>query len=166
VSGIVDSNALEFDGTNDGIDLPALQDLSSGFSITFWQRSPSQSGNTIIQLRGNNETYIRRESDYIGWNIIDKTNVNVGLDSDSTLDYSNNQFIAATYDGSTMKLYSNGSEDASASQNYMDDQDTQSSIGYKAPGNSRHFDGVLDDVRVYDQALTATEINTIYNNTK
>jgi hypothetical protein len=166
VPGIVGSNALEFDGTNDGVDLPALQDLSSGFSITFWQRSPSQSGNTIIQFRGNNETYIRRESDFIGWNIIDRTGDNVGLDSDSTLDYSNNQFIAATYDGSEMKLYSNGSEDASASQGAMDDQGAQSSMGYNRPNNDRHFDGVLDDVRVYDQALTAAEIDAIYNSTK
>jgi len=163
VPGIVSANALEFDGTDDSVSSLGVQDLSSGFSITFWQRSPSQSDTTIIQLRANNEMFIRRQSGFIGFNIIDGSGNNVGVDSDSTLDYSNEQFIAATWDGGTMKIYSNNSEDGSAPQDGMDSQFTEDSIGNNEVINSRHFEGVLDDVRVYDRALTSSEVSDIHN---
>jgi hypothetical protein len=65
--------------------------------------------------------------------------------------------IAATYDGSTMKIYINGVLDASvaASGNF-----TANGILYLARNydNSRTLNGFLDEFRVWKRALTASEI--------
>ncbi|MFP3595887.1 endo-beta-N-acetylglucosaminidase H [Chryseobacterium sp. SIMBA_029] len=65
--------------------------------------------------------------------------------------------IAATYDGSSMKIYINGALDASAtaSGNF-----TANGIMYLARNyeNARTLNGFLDEFRVWKRALTATEI--------
>ncbi|PIF43517.1 putative secreted protein (Por secretion system target) [Chryseobacterium sp. 52] len=67
--------------------------------------------------------------------------------------------IAATYDGSAMKIYVNGVLDASvpASGNF-----TANGILYLARNyeNARSLNGFLDEFRVWKRALTATEILT------
>ena len=66
--------------------------------------------------------------------------------------------VAATYDGSTMRLYINGVEEnwtpgpAAIAASAL-----SVGIGGQANG-SRRFRGDMDDVRIYNQALTPTEI--------
>ncbi len=67
--------------------------------------------------------------------------------------------VAMTSDGTTLRLYVDGSQVASAQSDPA--QDTAGAL--RIGGNSmwgEYFDGLIDDVRVYDQALTATEIET------
>ncbi len=67
--------------------------------------------------------------------------------------------VAMTSDGTTLRLYVDGSQVASAQSDPA--QDTAGAL--RIGGNSmwgEYFDGLIDDVRVYDQALTATEIAT------
>jgi hypothetical protein len=71
--------------------------------------------------------------------------------------------LAATYDGTTQKLYVNGVEVASRAQA----GDIQVSDGpLRIGGNSiwgEYFPGRIDEVRIYDRALTAGEIQTDMN---
>jgi len=73
------------------------------------------------------------------------------------------QHVAATYDGSALRLYINGEEVASESvSGVIADTDNPLYIG-----NSQFFDrvldGKLDDVKVYNRALSATEVSGLYN---
>jgi len=72
--------------------------------------------------------------------------------------------ITATYDGSTMRLYQNGAE--VASQGGLSGALPISSADFvigSQDDNSNHFDGVIDDVRIYDGALSAAEVLDAYN---
>jgi hypothetical protein len=71
--------------------------------------------------------------------------------------------IAVTYDGSYTKLYLNGSEIASESASGQ--LNSASSYLYLGSysNNTYSFNGVIDDVRVYEHALNSTEILTYYN---
>jgi len=69
--------------------------------------------------------------------------------------------VAGTYDGSTMRLYLNGEE-----------KDTYSIAGTVLAGdgvclshasNTEALDGLLDDVRIYNRALSLTEIQALAN---
>jgi len=72
--------------------------------------------------------------------------------------------LAATYDGSTMKVYYNGvvvGEQASTGQ--MGVSDGTLTIGTKhetAPAGDE-YNGMLDDVRIYNRALSASEIQVL-----
>ena len=66
--------------------------------------------------------------------------------------------VAATYDGTTMRLYINGIEESSlAASISIATNSLPLSIGAQIDG-TRFFQGALDQVRVYNRALSAEEI--------
>src|SRR5690606_21861258 len=64
--------------------------------------------------------------------------------------------FAMTYDGTTVKLYLNGSEVASAAKS-INITLFRAHIG-KNVNNASWWGGSIDDVRIYDRALTAAEV--------
>ncbi len=78
--------------------------------------------------------------------------------------YSNWTFLVGTYDGVSQKFYVNGVLDKTIS--------SSGNIGYSTMGFyignnnelSQWFKGKIDDVRIYNRALSACEIFTLYNN--
>jgi hypothetical protein len=72
-------------------------------------------------------------------------------------------FVVGTYDGSTQKLYVDGILDSSASvSGSIGTNNEPLLIGKHRGCKSQHFDGVLEDVRIYDRALSEAEIQTLY----
>ncbi len=68
------------------------------------------------------------------------------------------QHLAATYDGATARYYVDGVETANrALVGNVGDSNTWR-IGAYGPGPGGFFDGVIDEVRVYNRAISATEI--------
>jgi hypothetical protein len=83
----------------------------------------------------------------------------------STTSYPSNgntwMHVAATYDGSTIKLYINGELNASSNQTFtIATNSVGLGLGAEDSGTAP-FKGQLDDARVYDHALTAAEIKTL-----
>ncbi|MCK9202576.1 MAG: hypothetical protein M0P42_15730, partial [Gallionella sp.] len=71
--------------------------------------------------------------------------------------------IAATYDGTTVRLYVDGQLDGSyAYSSPLGSQDPVR-VGALYSG-SNAFNGTIDDVRIYSRALNSTEISQIYSN--
>ena len=73
--------------------------------------------------------------------------------------------IAVTWNHNTIKFYLNGVLDTSQSYfsydlNVIDDNCV---IGKDAPGATEWFDGNLDEILIYNRALSETEIQTLYN---
>lgn len=69
--------------------------------------------------------------------------------------------LVATADGSTNRLYVDGGEvDSVSFSGYDTGNDYR--IGERADG-SGNYGGDIDDVRIYDKVLTATEVNNLYN---
>ena len=71
--------------------------------------------------------------------------------------------LAATYDGTTLRLYKNGAQIASTTRAGTINSGT---APLRLGGNNiwgEWFAGQLDDVRVYDQPLTAAQIQTDMN---
>lgn len=71
--------------------------------------------------------------------------------------------VAGTYDGSTIKLYVDGTLSGSRTWNgFIHDTDTSLLIGHTNDSRyDRVLDGRIDDVRIYNRALTEAEIQQL-----
>jgi len=73
--------------------------------------------------------------------------------------------FAATYDGSMKRLYVNGVLNASGICEYNPNWDVNfigEGIGGNFAGQAESFDGVIDDIRIYNRALSASEVQQLY----
>ena len=70
--------------------------------------------------------------------------------------------VASTYDGQKIRQYLDGAPVDSVAFNYTMVADTRPLlIGADTPGTFEVFNGKMDDVRIYDRALSAAEIATL-----
>ena len=159
--------ALDFDGTDDYIDLGNLQPSTTSLSISAWAYKTDTSNASIIG-RGASVDYgvfIYSGSLMFGlnsgsWSIIAISNF--------TSNYLNQWFhVCATWDGSTMKLYLNGNEEASASKTgtitYTSNDTT---IGKNSTLSGFEWGGSLSNISIWNAALTSAQVTEIYNEGK
>jgi hypothetical protein len=86
----------------------------------------------------------------------------VGLQGANVLSLNTWVFLAGTYDGATMKLYVNGTLVASKSQT-GNITTTKDPVHIGGDWDNEMFNGVVDNVRVYNRALSATELQSDMN---
>lgn len=86
------------------------------------------------------------------------------LDYPTTLIDTNYSFICVTYNGSSMKVYKNSLLSTSQLIDYVtvNLQPGQLQFG-KQLGYNEFFNGVIDDIRIYDRVLTEFEIQYLFN---
>jgi CSLREA domain-containing protein len=157
-------------GTADYVDISdtptidALQELSLSTWVNL-DSVPGGSGYTymrFIQLRG--EKAVLRYVDLDGTG---KLQFYIRVDG-STKGVSVNHawqtgtwyHVAGTYDGSHIRLYLDGAE-VGTPLAVSGTVDTGSGVRLSHSGSSEGLDGLLDDVRVYNRALSGTEISTL-----
>lgn len=87
-----------------------------------------------------------------------------GGDFDTSLSLNTWYHLVGTFDGSEVKAYINGVQEATtyAFSGTIDTSDGDNlTIGFQ-PGSSNYFDGLIDDVRIYDYALSLSQIQGLY----
>lgn len=152
------NSAYRFNGSSDYIDLGTLggfktvslwvkQDFRSGYEFYFGHNDfdlfASVAENGILTLLDNPHGWFRgseQMDSHIGeWN-----------------------HIVAISDGASSKLYFNGANITSARSGTLEPvSDAIVNLG-RRPDNTYHFNGAIDDVRVYDNILTESEIEALY----
>lgn len=165
--------ALEFDGVDDYVvisDNSSLHLTNMTLSAWVYDDGTDTSNNKMIfdgAQSWNADGYVlyRDGSRFISLNID-------GTEVDSTNQLPQNQWVlvTATYDGSVFKIYLDGTVDNSAVQTAtIDNQVTDRRIGGQVKSfsqSSRYWSGQLDDVRIYNRALSADEVKALYDGTK
>jgi hypothetical protein len=160
-------SGLSFNGTSSYASTNLVTNLST-WSISGWVRSPA------APASGLPSGPIHRQANYqINWNhgtaaFRGTAAVRVGSvwypASFGSLAANTWYYLAATYDGETLRAYTNGvlvtsntapSGPASSDPNPL-------TIGKNAAVN-QFFQGIVDDVRIYNRALTQAEIQTDMN---
>ena len=158
--------ALSFDGVNDWVtvaDSSAL-DLTTAMTLEAWVRPTStnrwrtvalkeQTGNLVYALYGNNSG--QRASANLWLGSSEKEARSAGQLAANTWTH-----LAATYDGATIRVYVNGALSGStATTGSMPASTGPFRIGGNAVWDE-FFAGQLDDLRLYNRALSATEVQT------
>jgi len=149
--------AASFDGSNSKITLSST--ISGIKTYSFWI-NPNSSGNA---------TYARRlfgdvgGTSYTNSITFDKPNSKVtyfeGTSARSSDTISNDTWshIAFTSDGTTLKVYTNGS----LSNTYTTSAFVSSIDEICSTASNRQFNGLIDQVRIFDTALSALDITTL-----
>lgn len=181
-TGKVGSGALSFDGVDDRINAGSSSSLDNlhttgGLSISLWinprtsgengggriiDKDESTSGTFYLAMSGNTQLQFIKDG---STDLYIKTNT-------SSVSLNNWQHIALTWDGSTnasgVHIYVNGTETSYYTQtngvSLNPDASMNLLIGSNQYGNYS-FDGLMDEVRIYNRALSASEISDIYNDT-
>jgi len=146
-----------------GYDVWSESDFSDGGTICAWVKGESFSTkNIIFSIEGRGDiAYIDSKVDFFIY-----TNDYYRVRG-STLSTGTWYFLCGTWDGSNVYLYEDGSLSNSSSMSGTISIDAVSRVsavgsgGYNPPNGP--FDGIIDDVRVYNRKLTATEIEELYN---
>ena len=151
--------SAEFDGASDYIQLDTPFSYTN-HTIAAWVSTDDASNiGFIFDHRDANDDGIRL-LDYLNGKIRYSINAN-DLDSNYTLTANDWIYLSATYDGSTMKLYVDGSVDNSLSLSGASvSVTTNAKIGDGTYENFK-FDGNLANVAIWNRALSSDEINSV-----
>jgi hypothetical protein len=153
------NNALAFDGIDDNVSCSALNPAT--FTAEAWVYPGLKNADQAIvsTLSTNNNTGFELHISDKNYPIVTVRNGSDWTDVTASSIVSTNSWVhlAATFDGSTCKLYVNGALSASASATaYYPGTETMY-IGQRASG-TRLFTGKIDEVRVWNTVRTQSEI--------
>ena len=164
VTGGKFNNALSFNGTSNTVTVAdsATLDLTTGMTVEGWVRPSTtggwrtafvkeQPGNLVYGVYSNNGSNHPSAEVYV--NGATRT-----VEASSALPTLTWSHLATTYDGATLRLYVNGTQ---AAQLAIAGSILTSNSPVRIGGNGvwgEYFSGQIDEVRVYNRALTASEI--------
>jgi Concanavalin A-like lectin/glucanases superfamily/Secretion system C-terminal sorting domain len=159
--------ALNLNGTIDYCSVPddPTLNISSAITIAAWVKPGKYATQRIIRKVDGTKN--------LGYSLF------LGIDSTISIRFDNSNLkrvksttkypgtgdtwmhIAATYDGTTIRLYINGVEENTLTASF-DIGITENSLTIGASdSDTQHFGGSLDDLRIYNYALSATEISDL-----
>jgi hypothetical protein len=165
----VDS-AYQFTGTNQ-ITVPhdASYNINGPFTIAVWVRIDTGNvlGTGTILTKQNWQGYSIEKRSNAGFNFYLKSN-NLASVTIPTSGQGDWYHVTATYDGAEMKLYVNGVLDGGPFALVTTPASTDPLLigkGTGASGNTGPLQGSIDDIRIYNRALDAGEVATLYSTT-
>ncbi len=160
-------SAISFDGVDDLIAIAdsATLDLTNGMTLEAWVNPTGLSGWRTVVMKEINAglayaLYANDNApDPAAYVHLANQSVSNHVGGTSQLPLNTWSHVAATFDGTTVRVFVNGVEvgNAPASGSLV-----HSSNSLRIGGNAvwgEYFAGVIDEVRIYNRALTATDIH-------
>jgi len=183
---------FNFDGVNDWVNLGqsiTAFDFSTTtgpygangnrFTIAVWVYPSGGTAIQVVHLRGRAEyssaeyvIYALYKSSATVWSarISDGTNLITLSSASGQLVQNTWQFLTLVWDGTTLRLYKNGVSIGSGTNalfngiwNHTLDSHRSTVIGAQKNDNRSYWSGKIDDFRAYNRALSAGEIQQLYN---
>ncbi|HEX5016502.1 MAG TPA: LamG domain-containing protein [Actinomycetes bacterium] len=168
VSGVLNApggTAVEFDGVNSGYfqsPVSTALDIADVFTLEAWIKPDTFSGGKVILQKGTG-------TGRITWEMIATTSLGLyvnGVEAAHTGDvFTAGQpyHVAVTKNGSTTKLYVNGVDQTIlGTNNTVGSSGDTWRIGEHNSGGEL-FDGVIDEVAIYNTALSAARVKAHYD---
>jgi len=170
--------AFSFSSDGDGVVIPHTNNLnlqSPGFTADFWMKGIKNQSDPdfLATIFEKSHGWV----DNTGWAFqVDTTNgaprfaIGDGsgfpeiIGAVDVLD-GNFHYIAGTWDGSTMWLYVDGVLQGTDSNSTPANNTRDLNIGFTWGGGTprRFFRGIVDELEIFNRALSQTEIQTVYN---
>lgn len=167
------NSAYSFDGTTSSIVVPNDTGLNfqNSISVNFWmkvsafyptrEQYPISHGNWQSRWKFS----ITPITNTLRWTVKNTNRGVEDLDSETHLVLDSLYNVTGVYSGSDFEIYLNGQLDAFTSfSGLINDTTCALTIGQDLPGDNNYsFKGVLDDIRIYDYALSVEQIAGLYD---
>ena len=157
--------AVSLNGSSSEVDPPALGTFyRTGFTLEAWIKKQSSKvdvavlGTWVGTSGGGPMIWI--DSQVGHYDLTLGNSSSTYLDSGRSPSVGQWQHVAATYDGSTARFYVDGVQTASSTFTGSVGNSDNWRIGAYGATSTGFFDGLIDNVRIYDRALSAAEIQT------
>ena len=164
--------ALAFDGVDDAVQIPStpVLNVQSAITVAFWMRIDgffARESFPISHGSWQNRWKISIIPEKkLRWTV--KTEQGIAdLDSPEPLQAGRFYHVAATYDGQRLRLFLDGQPQAeTAWQGALLTTPLALTLGQMLPGDTNYnFKGVLDEVRLYNRALSEEDIRALAGQT-
>ena len=168
----IDEGALEFDGANDYVSFGSPYDLTGDeYSVAVWFKATASGTRDLVALTdtttGNHGVLLEQRSDgtlrYLHRSPSGNTG---GTNVYSTQAYNDGVWhhAAIVKDATHIRLYVDGMEAGAAAASVNLAETTDLVLGRLGENfSARYFQGSLDDVRIYDRGLSATDVTVLAN---
>jgi len=164
---------LDFNGSDDYVFVNDSASISFGagssFSVQAWVKMDDcqANGSKIVEKKQlNNESY-NLSCQSTGkpiFSVRDSVLTNGDVVGTTVLTDGNWHHMVGVKTGNNLELFVDGISEGTASPSYTGNwNDGDLRIGTSIDGGARNTDGKVDDVRVYNRALSTTEIQRLYN---
>ncbi|MDP4814427.1 MAG: LamG domain-containing protein, partial [Saprospiraceae bacterium] len=167
------NSAYAFDGQNDFIQVEDadILDLTSNYTLSGWYltNSPLQIDQTLlgkgrIDVGTGYQLIINGYETLIQFGYNDGSGLNGGATVKASTYTQGWHLLTGTYDGVSAKLYIDGSLVSSVNVKYSLQKSTQPLLfGNETKNLSRFFNGNIDDIAIWNRALSENEIKSLYN---
>lgn len=162
--------ALNFDGGNQYINIPDsnIISLTGNFTISAWIKTNSNTTQQAIVEKytnpGINGYLLRITSAGKLLSCSQDGATETCITGNTILNIKTWYHVVVVYNGSTIKTFINAIQDNSIvnTRNPTDGTSTLK-IGGRGDDGSLTFNGLMDDVRIYNKALSAAEVWSLYN---
>lgn len=162
--------AFSFDGVDDYIEIPSSPDLNpdaqTGFTVEAWALTKTTTGNGAVIGKGPpyTEQYVIDKLSGAWRAFIRNTNNVLSIITGPAIVIDRFTHLALTWDNPVLSFYVDGQLVGTASSSSIRASDAYLGIGGRSNANGNvYFDGIVDEASIYNRALTANEIRTIFN---
>lgn len=164
----ISTSALSLDGVDDYVAVPHSSSLAitSAVTVECWAKSATATWNNFGMLVSKRDAWILHP--YLGTKnlafLVFVDGLFYGGLASLDIDLTHWHHYVGTYDGATIRLYVDGVLVASEAKTGMIGVDTGSMFFGLDDGLARFFAGSMDEVRIYNRALSAAEVVEHYQN--
>jgi hypothetical protein len=169
----ISSGALDLDGVDDGVLVGNSAALTGTGNLTLaaWVKiDPGSALATVIQQReagasGHQGQYVLNvnASGTVNFFIYNNSVYQFDLTTGGTVNDGQWHHLAAVREGTAGRIYIDGVQAASGVGTLQALVSHPVAIGYDHRDNNKRFDGLIDDVRIYERALNTAEIDALHD---
>lgn len=162
--------ALDFDGSNDFVSIPAIADSVGRLTVTAWARQTAAISANVYAVFASSDAAgavlpFQIESFGGKWGFIWGSSPYVRLQQAADLIVSRWQHLALTRSGTTgswsYRFYVDGIEQISGTTSINPGSSQPIAIGRNGNRASQYFPGNISDVRIYNRVLSSAEIRLL-----
>jgi len=163
---------LKFDGENDYVEIPNSTSLEtfSAITVSCWFKAETLGDGIYYrhildkgwQSEGAWVLYTDKSSKKLYW-VLRLDDAQRAVYSDTELEEGVWYHVVGVYDGQKVQLYINGVKQT-AETNYSKDS-FSNTAPLKIAGSTYDHHGIIDEIRIYNRALTEKEIKYLYHKT-
>ncbi len=163
------NNTLDFDGVDDYVSIPdnSTLDFTTAMTVELWMK-PDNFSKTweAIVTKGDNSWRIHRnaDEDKVNFAINNTSLTNFSVTSTSTITDGVWYHVVGVYTGSQLEIYINGIlENTTSVSTTINNSSYNVCIGENLQATGRQFNGQIDEVRIWSDVRTSSEITASMN---